>query len=86
MKQFTYVVTDPLGIHARPAGLLAKQGKAFADTTVTITKGSATVKATQLMKLMSLGVKAGDTITLTCEGANEDAALEAMSQFLRDNL
>ena len=24
MKQFTYTITDPVGIHARPAGLLAK--------------------------------------------------------------
>lgn len=86
MKQITYVINDPLGIHARPAGLLTKQAKAFADTEVTITKGDVTVKATQLIKLMNLGVKQGDTITLTCEGANEDAAAEALSQFLKENL
>ncbi len=62
MKQFTYTVQDPLGIHARPAGMLAKASKAFADTTVSITKGEATAKVAQLMKLMSLGVKQGDTI------------------------
>ena len=27
MKQFTYTITDPVGIHARPAGLLAKAGR-----------------------------------------------------------
>lgn len=37
MKQFTYTITDPLGIHARPAGQLAKLAKSFADTTATIT-------------------------------------------------
>ena len=31
MKQFEYTITDPLGIHARPAGLLAKAAKGFAD-------------------------------------------------------
>ncbi len=86
MKQFTYTVQDPLGIHARPAGMLAKAAKAFADTTITITKGEATAKASQLMKLMSLGVKQGDTITLTCEGAHEDAALEALSKFITESL
>ena len=35
MKEFTYTITDPLGIHARPAGLLAKAAKAYSDTTVT---------------------------------------------------
>jgi len=29
MKQFTYVINDPIGIHARPAGLLVKAAKAL---------------------------------------------------------
>ena len=29
MKQFQYTITDPVGIHARPAGLLVKAAKAF---------------------------------------------------------
>ena len=36
MKSFTYVIQDPLGIHARPAGLLVKAAKEFADTEITI--------------------------------------------------
>ena len=36
MKTFTYTITDPLGIHARPAGMLNKTAKGFADTTVTV--------------------------------------------------
>ena len=32
MKEFTYTVTDPLGIHIRSAGLLAKAAKAHSDT------------------------------------------------------
>ncbi len=27
MKEFNYTITDPEGIHARPAGLLVKKGK-----------------------------------------------------------
>ena len=45
MKQFEYTINDPLGIHARPAGMLVKEAKAFADTVVTITKNGTTVKA-----------------------------------------
>lgn len=86
MKQFSYTITDPVGIHARPAGQLAKLAKTFADTVVTISKGDASAKATQLMKLMSLGVKGGDEIVLTCDGANEDAAIEQLSAFLKENL
>ena len=41
MKTFTYTITDALGIHARPAGLLAREAKGFPDTvTVTAEGGS----------------------------------------------
>lgn len=86
MKQFTYTITDPLGIHARPAGILAKTAKTFADTTVMIAKEDKSVKATQLMKLMGLGVKEGDVITVTAEGPSEDAAIEAMENTIKENL
>ena len=39
MKQFVYTITDPVGIHARPAGLLVKAIKAQ-DSTVTIAKAA----------------------------------------------
>ena len=86
MKQFEYTIHDPLGIHARPAGMLVKEAKAFADTVVTITKNGTTVKATQLMKLMSLGVKKGDVVTVAAEGVDEDAAIIAISNFFQNNL
>ena len=85
MKSFTYTIKDELGIHARPAGLLAKTAKAL-DSDITITKGDKTVGAAKLMALMGLGVKCGDTITVTANGGNEDAALEEMKSFLEKNL
>lgn len=86
MKEFTYSVHDPLGIHARPAGLLAKLCKGFADTTVVVVKDGKEAKATQLMKLMSLAVKNGDTVTVKAEGANEDAAIAEVQKFFEANL
>ena len=73
MKQFVYTITDPIGIHARPAGLLAKAAKAL-DSTVTIVKADGkSALATRLMALMGLGVKQGDTVHVIIEGENEDA-------------
>lgn len=85
MKTFTYTIKDELGIHARPAGMLAKTAKAL-DSEITITKGEKTVGATKLMALMGLGVKCGDTITVTANGGNEDASLEEIRIFLEANL
>ena len=85
MKQFTYTITDPIGIHARPAGLLAKAAKAL-DSTVTIAKDGKSVAATKLMAVMGLGVKTGDTITVTVEGGDEEASAAAMEQFCKENM
>ena len=85
MKEFTYVITDPEGIHARPAGLLVKEAKKF-ESECTITKDGKTKKLTQLMMLMSLGVKQGDTVTVTAEGADEEAAVAALKEFFENNL
>lgn len=85
MIKFDYTIKDELGIHARPAGMLAKTAKAL-DSEVSITKGEKTVGAAKLMALMGLGVKCGDTITVTVEGGNEAASEKAMKEFLEANL
>ena len=56
MKTFSYTITDEVGIHARPAGLLAKKAKEF-ESVCTIEKGGKSVNITKLMALMGLGVK-----------------------------
>ena len=86
MMQFEHTVKDPLGIHARPAGLLSKAAKVYSDTVITVEKNGNAVKASQLMKLMGLGVKQGDVVTVTTDGASEDAALAAMKEFFQNNL
>ena len=86
MKQFTHTIQDEMGIHARPAGLLAKAAKDFADTVITVSRDGTSVRATQLMKLMSLGVRQGDTVTVTAEGPQEAAAIAAMEVFFREHL
>ena len=85
MKTFEYTIKDELGIHARPAGLLVKEAKKY-ESECTITKDGKTKKLTQLMILMSLGVKQGETVTVTAEGADEDAAIAGLKEFFEANL
>lgn len=85
MKTFEYTIKDELGIHARPAGLLVKEVKKY-ESECTITKDGKTKKLTQLMMLMSLGVKQGETVTVTAEGADEDAAIAGLKEFFEANL
>jgi phosphocarrier protein len=85
MKSFNYVIKDELGIHARPAGLLVKEAKKFSSK-ITLTKEGKTVSATQLMMIMSMGVKKGAEVTVTAEGADEAEACAAMEKFFQENL
>lgn len=81
MAEFTYVIKEEEGIHARPAGLLVKAVKA-AGCAVTITKGERTVDAAKLMAIMSLGVKKGEEVTVA---ADNEKVLEELKQFFEDN-
>lgn len=85
MKNFEYTIKDELGIHARPAGLLAKEAKKY-ESVVTITKDGKSAQATKLMAIMALAVKNGNTVTVTVEGADEEVAYEGMLKFFEDNL
>ena len=86
MKSFDYVITDPVGIHARPAGVLVKEIKKFAGSTVTISKGEKSVNALKLMALMGMGIKQGDTVTVAVEGGDEEAVAAAIEDFFKNNL
>ena len=85
MKSFTYTVQDELGIHARPAGMLAKAAAGY-KSVVTIDNGTKKADATRLMAIMGMGVKKGTTVTVTVEGEDEDAACAAMEEFFKSNL
>ena len=85
MKSFVYTITDPVGLHARPAGLLVKEVKKYASM-VTVKKGEKASDAKKLMMLMGLGVKCGDEITVEVTGADEETAAAELETFFKANL
>ena len=85
MATRTTVINDPVGIHARPAGMLVKEASGFASK-ILIASPKKEVDAKRIMGVMSLGVKKGDTVKLTIEGEDEDAAASALKAFLSANL
>ena len=85
MKVFNYVIKDEIGIHARPAGMLAKTAKSFTSK-ITLTANGKTVEATKLMAVMGLGVKQGAEVIIQADGADEDVAIAKMEEFMNANL
>ena len=85
MKEFKYTIKDEIGIHARPAGLIAKTAKEFSSEIV-ISKDGKNAVCTKVMALMGLGVKCGDRISVSVSGGDEEAAEKAMRELFDNNL
>lgn len=85
MKNFSYVIKDEIGIHARPAGLLVKEAKKYASKVVIKANGKS-AEATRLMAIMGMGVKCGQTVEVEVTGDDEETAFEGMKAFFEENL
>ena len=82
MKQFTYSIEDPNGMHARPAGALATFAKRF-QSDVRVKAGEKEADGKRLLSLMSLGATHGTLLTFTVTGEDEEVAAAEIEQFLR---
>jgi len=85
MKEIKYTITDPEGIHARPAGLLVKEANQFTSS-IKISKDGSPVDAKRIFAVMGLAAKQGQTITITVDGSDEQAAAAQLEVFLKANL
>ena len=84
MKQITFTVTDPQGVHARPTGVRIKKIKEF-QCAATISKDDKTADARKMFAVLGLGIKCGESITLTFDGADEEQAASALAQTLAEH-
>lgn len=85
MKEFKYVIKDEIGIHARPAGMLAKEAKNFASK-ITIEANGKNADVTRIMAVMGMGVKQGTEVVVKAEGTDEDVAIVKIEEFMQANL
>ena len=81
MISFTYTITHTLGLHARPAALLADVCKSLS-----ICKEGRSASASGLVSLLLLEVRQGDTVTISLEGPDEAQEAQALEAFFRANL
>jgi phosphocarrier protein len=85
VKELKFVITDELGIHARPAGMLVKEASKF-QSDIKVTKEEKSADAKRLFGIMVLAAKKGDTLVFTAEGTDEEEAITALEYFLKENL
>lgn len=74
-------ITNAQGLHARPAALLVQQMKEF-DAEVSIAVGAKKANGASIMSVLALGATNGDIATITAEGADAEAAIDAVETIL----
>lgn len=85
MKEFVVMVRDPVGIHARPAGLLVKEAQRM-ESDVRIRCADKEADGKKLFSVMRLGAKTGDRLTVTVTGEREEEESRYLRAFMEKNV
>lgn len=83
MKTFNYVVTSVLGIHARPAAMLAQACTNF-KSAVVIEGNGEEAKGNDVLSILSLHAAKGTTLKLTITGEDEEEAMAKIQEVLKE--
>lgn len=85
MKEFQFKITDPMGMHARPAGIFVKEATSY-ESDISIIKGDIIVDAKKMFRVMGLAISYGEEITIRIEGSDEEKAVQELEDFMKNKL
>ncbi|WP_077613373.1 HPr family phosphocarrier protein [Clostridium sp. Marseille-P2415] len=85
MREFTYTIKNAYGIHARPAGMLVKMACEF-DSSIRLECGGKTADLKRIMAVMAMQVKCSQTVTVICDGPDQDLAVSKLEEFFKEKL
>ncbi len=77
------IITNKLGIHARPAALLVKAAARFSSS-ITLIKNGQAVNGKSIMSVMALAAEPDSEITIQTEGADEQEALDELVRLFEN--
>src|SRR4051812_43953012 len=83
MPERTVKIVNKLGIHARPAAEIVKTASRFGSN-ITIVRDDLEVNGKSIMGVMMLAAEQGSTIDLKADGADAEAALDALAAVIAD--
>jgi phosphocarrier protein HPr len=79
--QKTVVISNPQGLHARPAELLVRLAMQF-ESDVEVIRDGQRVDAKSILNVLTLGAGQGTEITLQAQGADAQEAVEALVRLI----
>ena len=83
MQKKTVPVVNKLGLHARASAKLTQVASQFAAR-IFISRADRRVNAKSIMGVMMLAAGKGSTVELEADGADEDAAIQAIEKLFAD--
>lgn len=81
MVEKTVTIQLKTGLQARPAALFVQEANRF-GADIFLEKDGKKVNAKSIMGLMSLAISSGVTVTLIADGADEQEAIEALTDII----
>ena len=81
MKEIKYVVSNPLGVHARPCALLAQCCVNY-KSEILVHSNENSAEGRNVLALLALQIKYGDTMRITIEGIDEEEAYENVRRVI----
>jgi phosphocarrier protein HPr len=85
MVQGTIMVTNPSGLHMRPATNLSKLASTL-KSDITLISGDKRVNPKSVLLLMSAGITCGTEIDVVCEGETEQEDLRRLLDAIASGL
>jgi len=85
MRSFSHTISDTLGLHARPAGLLAKQVQKY-KCSISLSAGNKSADGRRVISLMKMGVKCGQEVLFSLDGEDEELAATELEVFCKENI
>ena len=79
-------IVNPTGLHLRPAGILCKEAMQFQSLITFRYRENMVANAKRVLSVLGACVKSGDEIEITCEGVDEEEALEAVVRAVENGL
>lgn len=80
-----FLIKNKTGLHARPAGVLVKEVKAF-ESSVTLRYESKEFNAKSILGVMSACIKYNTEIEIICEGSDEQECLDTIEKIIESGL
>ncbi|MEW6979163.1 MAG: HPr family phosphocarrier protein [Bacillota bacterium] len=81
MVEKTVTIQLKTGLQARPAALFVQEANRF-GADIFLEKDGKKVNAKSIMGLMSLAISSGITVKLIADGADEQEAIDALTDFI----